>query len=111
MKPILIISLLLTFPIAQPPCSPKPNKAPDPEFISVERLHGTPVPIPLSELHRITPLGWAMTLDLHPTHRNAELFNQACQNNPKLLDEVSHLYQIKQRVEHKTKHQRTRIRW
>jgi hypothetical protein len=108
MKPILIISLLLTFPLAQAPCSPKANKTPDSEFISVERLHGNPVPIPLRELHRITPLGWAMTLDLQPTHRNSELFNQACQKNPHLLDQVSHFSQIRQMIEDKSKQRRTR---
>jgi hypothetical protein len=69
------------------------------ETITVVGLHGDDVEIPVSKMDKITPLGWAMTLDLHPTARNIELFKQACQHNPKLADEVDHLFRSKATVD------------
>ena len=72
---------------------------PEPEMIAVPSLHGPDYEIPVTQLHRIKPLGWAMLIDFNRMdERTTNLYLKACQDNPKLEGEVNRLFGIKASV-------------
>ncbi len=70
--------------------------------LKVPTLRGDYVHIPLDELNKITPIGWAMLLDEDHSARTQRLFNEECEKNPELLDEVVRITEIRHMIMSRT---------
>lgn len=91
------------------------EKLPEDEVLLVPTLGGNPVFIPVSEAHKIKPLGWAMMLENDAgTEREAfslAAYKEQCRRNPGLDQEVMHIQDVKAMIDSRTKHRRRLHGW
>ena len=79
----------------------------DETTIRVPLLSGGTIDVPRSQAHKITPIGWAMLLDRDRDKKETwQLFEEACQKNPKLASQVSDLFASKGKIERAQQRQR-----
>jgi hypothetical protein len=77
---------------------------PEPETLAIPSLHGPDFKVPVTHIHKIQPLGWAMLIDFNRMdERTTTLYLKACQDNPKLEGEVNRLLGIKAHIGAKSK--------
>lgn len=55
----------------------------------VPQLHGPALHLKESELDRVTPLGWAMMLDMNTDAETLPAYGRQCQKDPQLEAEVA----------------------
>lgn len=65
----------------------------------VPSLHGLDVYVPASELDKVTPLGWAMMLDMNGDAATQEAYARQCSKDPALATSVEHLFDTKAMIE------------
>lgn len=64
----------------------------------VPRLHGGDLYLKESELHRLTPLGWAMMLDVVDDAASRAAYERQCRKDPGLARAVEGLFGVKAKI-------------